>query len=157
MNAKRFKQLLWADVALIVLTITAPFFSEYSPALKAAFESEPSTWLMNSGWLAYTLLSALVIVALAGFIGLFWFKSWARSVSLYSTILCFIILPFCGTVLQSGTESMLAQVSATFWGMILTLSYFSTVSERFHVKSLGESDLPDERGPIPPLPHLAPN
>jgi len=41
---------------------------------------------------------------------------------------------------------MLTEVSATLWGMILTLSYFSTVSERFHVKNPGESDLSDLRG-----------
>lgn len=146
MNEKRFKQLLWADVALIVLTIIALFFSGHSPALEAAYAAEPNTWLLSNGWLAYTLLGALGIAALAGFIGLFWFKSWARSVSLYSTILGFIILPFFGSVLQSGVESMLTEVSATLWGMILTLSYFSTVSERFHVKNPGESDLSDLRG-----------
>jgi hypothetical protein len=131
MTNSLYLKLLWIYVALAVATIASGFFSTYSEALTVAYDAEPSTWLMSNPWVAGGFIGSLVAAWLIGLVGLFRFKSWARSLSLYSTLAGFLVGPFLGTSLSSGLESTLAEASSIVWGAILALSYFSTVSGRF--------------------------
>lgn len=131
MTDSRYLKLLWIYVALTVAAIASLFFPTYSDALTAAYDAEPSTWLMSNLWVAGGLLVSLVVAWLIGLIGLFRFKSWARSLSLYSTLAGFLVFPFLGASLSSGLENALFEASSTVWGAILALSYFSAVSGRF--------------------------
>ena len=128
--------MLWVYAAFLIATMASAYFSDFSPSLTAAYEAEQGPWLMNNLPIAAIVLAVLALAATVGFIGLFWFRSWARSLSLYSTLTGFFVLPFYGASLESGIENMLGEASATLWGAILTLAYFSTVSEQFGVKSL---------------------
>jgi len=131
MTESRYLKMLFAYVALTAAAIVAGFFPSYSAELSAAYESEPDTWLMSNIWLAVGTLGALVLAWLAGLIGMFRFKSWARPLSLYSTLIIYVLYPFLGTSLLSGVEAALFDASTLLWGAILAVSYFSPVSARF--------------------------
>ena len=131
MTDTRYRTLLWLYVALMVAAIASVFFPNYSEALSVAYEKEPETWLMSNLWVAGGLLGGLVVAWLVGLVGLFRFKSWARTLSLYSTLASFLVYPLLGASLSSGLESTLFEASTTVWGAILALSYFSAVSSRF--------------------------
>jgi hypothetical protein len=131
MTETRYLKILWIYVVLMVAESIAIFFPTYSETLAAAYESEPATWLMSNLWIAVGVIGAFAAAWLTGFVGLFFFKSWARSLSLYSTLAWFFIYPFVGTSLYSGLEASLFEVSTMVWGAILALSYFSPVSCRF--------------------------
>lgn len=131
MTGARFRQLLWAYVVLLALETGSFFFPVFGATLPAACEVETETWLTSSPLLAGALLGALALAWLAGFAGLFLFKAWARPLALYSTLAGYLIYPSLGMTLASGFESMLAEASATVWGAILALAYFSTVIGQF--------------------------
>lgn len=131
MTDTRYRTFLWFYVALMAAAIVSVFFPTYSDALSITYDREPETWIMRNSWVAGSLLGALVVAWLVGLIGLFGFKTWARPLSLYSTLAGFLVYPFLGASLSSGIESALFEASATLWGAILALSYFSAVSDRF--------------------------
>jgi hypothetical protein len=134
MTESRYLKMLLADVALTAAAIVAGFFPSYSAELSAAYKSEPDTWLMSNIWLAAGILGVLVLAllfALIGLIGMFRFKTWARTLSLYSTLIIYVLRPFLGTLLLSGLQDALLDASTLLWGAILAVSYFSPVSARF--------------------------
>lgn len=116
---------------LVVAAAASLFLPSASEALLTAYDDEPKTWLVSHQWVAGGLLGGLWVAWLIGFVGLFRFKAWARSLALYSTLASTFVHAFLGLSLSSGLTSMLYEGSAMLWGAILALSYFSAVSARF--------------------------
>ncbi|ATR79065.1 hypothetical protein [Moraxella osloensis] len=131
MTDARFRKLLWLYIAVMVASLIAMFFPGYSETLATAYANEPEPWLMQQAWIGWTVIGGFAAVALAGLIGLFYFKRWARSLSLYSTLAGYLFAPLIGSSLYSGLELALSDGSSVLWGAILALSYFSPVSQRF--------------------------
>ncbi len=131
MTDARYRKLLWLYVALLLVAIVSTFFPIYSEELAVAYSNEPETWLMRHSWISGGLLGSLLAVWLIGLIGLFRFKAWARSLSLYATVAAFFACLLMGPVVFSGLESALFDAVNILWGGILALSYFSAVSHRF--------------------------
>lgn len=131
MTESRYRKLLWIYIALILATIVAGIFPIHSENLEAAYQAEPDTWLMSQFEIVIFGATVFTLTWLAGLIGLFFFKKWARTIAIWSTLIGFFIYPLIGTSLHSGFESALTDASATLWGVILSLSYFSPVSEKF--------------------------
>ena len=131
MNESRYLKLLWLYVALILATVVASFFPTYSDNLATAYRAEPETWLFRHYWLAVSAAAVFALAWLFGLIGLFFFKKWARTLSSMMTIAGFLMHPLIGVSLNSGFESALIEASATLWGVILALTYFSALSEKF--------------------------
>ena len=127
----RYRALLWAYAALLSMVIVSRFFPNYSDNLASAYANEPQPWLLGNVWIAGFILGGLGVAVLAGFVGLFFFKNWARSLSLYLQFAGFLLHPFFGPSVSSGLETALVEACATIWGAILALSYFSPVSARF--------------------------
>lgn len=131
MTESRYQKLLWIYIALILAAIVSGFFPMHSENLEAAYNAEPEPWFINHYWIAVVGATIFVLAWLAGLIGLFSFRNWARALSTYTTLIGFFIYPLIGTSLYSGLESAFIDASATLWGVILALSYFSPISERF--------------------------
>ena len=131
MTDARYLKILWIYVVLFVAATISIFFPTYSENLAAAYAAEPETWLMSNFWMAVGVLGAFAAAWLTGLVGLFFFKSWARTLSLYSTLAGFFITPVVGGSPYSGLEASLFEASTIVWGGILALSYFSPVSCRF--------------------------
>lgn len=131
MTDNRFRTLLWIYITLIVATIAATALSPHSEALQAAVDRESNSWLWDHTSASITVYAALVVAWLVGLVGLFRFKSWGRSLSLYSTVAGLLAYPLMGSSLSWGVESSLYESSTLLWGAILALAYFSPVSARF--------------------------
>ena len=107
-----------------------------SPGLASALESEPSLGVVDEHpFIALAILVPWLIAAFAGVVGIFLFKHWGRTLSLYSTTVGFFIAPFLGPVAGSGLSSALDEASITLWGAALAMSYFSSISERFEARN----------------------
>jgi hypothetical protein len=131
MTDAHFRRLLLIYLVVTAAAIAASAFPTHSEALDGALDREPRTWLWRNIWVAVGLYSSLVITWMIGLVGLFRFRRWGRSLSLYSTVAGLIAAPFAGTSISSGLESGLYEASAIAWGGILALSYSSPVSTRF--------------------------
>ena len=131
MTETSFLKLLWIYVALMVSAIAASAFAPHSEALQAAVDRESNSWLWRHAWASIAVYAVLVAAWLVGLVGLFRFKVWGRSLSLYSTVASVLVYPLMGSSLSWGVESSLYESSTMLWGAILAIAYFSPVSARF--------------------------
>jgi len=142
MSQKTFRTLILLYVALIVSSTFSAFFlpGGYSQELSDALDNEPTPPILENLWLMFVLMAPLVLAALAGMYGLYMFKQWGRSLSLYSTLAGLVLFPFFGPSLFGGLENALVEASSMVWGAILALSYFSTISASFGANNSLKSD-----------------
>jgi hypothetical protein len=102
-----------------------------SPAIQAAIDAEPVAWDVANLPLSMSIILPLAIGSVAGLIGMFMFKPWARTFSLVFTVAGLILLPFMGTVVLSQVDYVMSELAAMVWGAILALAYYSPVSSLF--------------------------
>ena len=125
----RFQKILWLYVILIAFAAIAATLSGHSTSLAAAFDAE--TAAAHASWQVITLLLGFLVAVVTGLVGLFKYKAWGPTLSLYTTVAGLAAWPFLGSSLSSGLEASLNEAATLTWGAILALSYFSPVSERF--------------------------
>jgi hypothetical protein len=128
--------------ALILISVAAGvagsfvdflFPSLVSAALSVAVESEPPPALLaGNPWVLLAILGPFFLVGIASTIGLFYFRRWARTLSLVVLGAGFILTPFLGATLSSGLSYALIEFSTTTWGAALAIAYYSPLSQRFH-------------------------
>lgn len=132
MSQKYFRALILLYVALVAASAVAALLpGGYSQELSDALDNEPAPPILENLWLMFCLVVPLALAAFAGMYGLYMFKRWGRSLSLYSTLAGFVLFPFFGPSLYGAIESALAEAATLVWGAILALSYYSAVSGSF--------------------------
>ena len=141
MTQNRFRNLILIYAALIVAGGIAWFLpSDYSQELSDAWDNEPTPAIFDNLWLMAALLFPFAMASVAGMYGLYVFKAWGRSLSLYSTLAGLVLLPFFGPSLSSGLECAFFEASTMLWGAILALSYFSAISSDFSANKRLQND-----------------
>lgn len=128
---RRFLGLLWAYVGTSLAALASLSFPDYSDGLAAAYAAEPEAWLLAGSWAANGVMGALMLACLVGLVGLFRFKAWGRTVSLYATPAALVVEACAGATLSSGVENALLGAASMLWGAVLALAYFSPVRSRF--------------------------
>jgi hypothetical protein len=132
MSQKYFRALILLYVAFVAASAAAALLpGGYSQELSDALDNEPAPLILENLWLLFCLVVPLALAAFAGMYGLYMFKRWGRSLSLYSTLAGLVLFPFFGPSLYGGIESALSEASTLIWGAILALSYSSAVSGSF--------------------------
>lgn len=131
MTGSRFRQLLLACLVLFAAAVATGLLpGSYSPALADAYANEPVPRLLQGDWAAIALLFVMLAGMVAGFIGLFLFKQWGRTLSLTLTLLALPLYLVLGPSLMSPLESLLIDASNLLWGACLALAYFSPIAAR---------------------------
>lgn len=142
MTDSRFRLLMIASLGLLLLGVAADLIALYSTAAPVPVDS-PWSRAATAG--AVISFGHLLFFG-AGFIGMYLFKSWGRSLSLAVTV----ALPLLGTLISaasgSGTEVLPSSVysapalelSNLAWGAALALAYWSPVSSRFRANNSSE-------------------
>jgi uncharacterized RDD family membrane protein YckC len=88
----------------------------------------------SSAMQIYVVLVALLVGLvgnLTAIIGLYTFQSWAPRVAVFITSFLIFLSPVIGASVSSGWASALSELSATLWGVVLAIVYFSPLKERF--------------------------
>ena len=136
MSDSKFRWLLVLYVVVTLAAMGAAFVpGGYSQELADAFAQEPESWFFRHIWLALAVALPLLAAIIAGVAGLFFFKRWGRTVSLYATILSLVLYVFSGPEIYSAWESALFEVSSLLWGAILALAYYSPIASRLGVSN----------------------
>jgi hypothetical protein len=133
MTKARFRQLLILYISLLLLAgiVVAFVPGEYSQELADTYANEPEPQIMRNIGLLLSLAIPLFVAFVAGFIGLFLFKSWGWILSLFATAASLALLLFLGPTLSSALESVLFEASSLIWGAVLALAYYSPISIHF--------------------------
>ena len=103
----------------------------YSPALALAYTNEPEPWITANLWLGLAVLIPLLLISVVSFVGLYFFKSWGRTLSFYTTLAAFPLSLLVGPSVEGSIESALFEVSTLLWGAILALAYYSPLTSKF--------------------------
>lgn len=106
-------------------------FPELVPAAAARALEEAMPPMTADDWRFAAFAVPWALAFLAGIIGLLFFRRWARSLSLWATVAGLAIYPMFGPSLSSAWAIALAEASATLWGAVLALAFFSPLADRF--------------------------
>lgn len=131
MSIKAFRVLLVAHLVALLASGGVDFIPGAIPAaLEQAYLDLPQPIIV--GHVVLLVLALPLLVAwLAGIVGLFLMKRWARGLSLYLTLLGLLMYPVLGPSIASGWNSALSELSALLWGAALACAYFSPLAEAF--------------------------
>ena len=136
MSARFFRGLILAHLmALCVFSILAAFDHGVSQALLDAYLQSGPSWLMGESTLAISLVLAAVAVMIAGYVGLWLFKSWSRTLCLSTTVLGCVLTAMLGPSLYGGLSAAFYDASTLLWGAVLTSAYTSPIAHRFRSAS----------------------
>jgi hypothetical protein len=133
MTGFTFRALVLLHIAFLLASACAGlYFPELLPAdLQAAYaEAAAASPLETQTW-SWLILVPLFAAMIAGYIGLFLFRRWGRSICLITTIIGMGLYPLFGPAVLSWLESALADVSNLLWGALLALAYFGPIRARF--------------------------
>lgn len=131
MSIKTFRALLVIYLFALFASVGVDFIPGLIPgALQKVFLDLPQPVLIGHVVLM-VLAIPLLLASIAGIVGLFLMKRWARGLSLYLTLLSLLMYPVLGPNLASGWGSALTELAALLWGAILACAYFSPVAEAF--------------------------
>lgn len=133
-------------LASLVLSILAFIIDLTVPALVPEIVrlAEEQYWSNSSGaglMLRASLFVLYVIASLVAFVGLYFFKRWARTTNLVLAALLIVIAPALGHIVLSGLAQGLGEIALLLWGAVLSLAYFSPLSQRFEASG--------EKRPVP--------
>lgn len=139
MSIKTFRLLLLVHLVALVASVSVDFILGTIPeALEQAYLDLPQPVLVGHAVLL-VLAIPLLLAWLAGIVGLFLMKRWARGLSLYLTLLGLLMHPVIGPSIASAWSSALTELAALLWGAILACAYFSPVAGAF----VGKAKAPD--------------
>jgi hypothetical protein len=132
MSPFAFRCLVAASIALHVCAGSVDLFlpSLIPMALARAAEAEPIHPVFDRWWFTSLLVCWLAVV-IAGAGGLVLFKRWARTLSLWSTVLGLAFYSVMGTGAYSGLSSAFTEAASLLWGAALAIALFSPLRERF--------------------------
>ena len=95
-----------------------------------AFDALPATPMP-----ALVLAGVLFVITFGGTItavvGLYLFQPWSRKLAVLMTLLGLLFYPLLGVFAHSGWAALLTEISTTLWGIVLAMSFVSSLSVRF--------------------------
>ena len=131
-----FRALLLASVLIALASAAVDWLC---PALlplewQMVQEETPLPWAPEDDtlWLLFgVVLGAYALALSVATVGMYLFKPWGRSLSLWGTVLAAPVVVWLGPTMLSGLASALLDLSSMLWGATLALAYFSPLADRF--------------------------
>jgi hypothetical protein len=133
-TATVFRVLLLASflAALATTRVDHVFPTLVAPEFRALRDGPP----LASDFSRSPLFLGLGLLGLgSGFVssvGLFFFKSWARPLSIFAVIVGLPVYVLSGQFVTSGWAEAFEQLSLQFGGAVIAMAYWSPLSERFY-------------------------
>ena len=133
MTKARFRILILCyALSLAAAAVDSVYFpAQVSDELAAAYAREALPPFVYSPAVFLSLAAASLAAIVIPPVALFFFKKWGRWLGVCTTIVMLVALPFLGPSLSSGMGTAILQLSATLWGAVLALAYFSSVGPDF--------------------------
>ncbi len=136
MNPTLFRLLVILAIALplvgVSLDLALPDL--ISPGLSQAMEAEPTPDALTSAT-GLAFLGAWALSCIAGVVGLLLFRAWARTLTLWLTVLGLAIYPLLGSSVYSWLSLGLTETGAILWGAVLAFAYTEPVKSYFQPRA----------------------
>jgi len=127
---KLFNYLVITVIALYAAFIALPFYWHH------LYEGETLIAMQWNGWGSLIEPNGIIAWSFAmlnfiALIGLIYFKKWARTLFLVITISTGLISPAFGLIVAAGIDAIVGYYISISYGIIVTMSYFTSVSNEF--------------------------
>ncbi|MDB5746734.1 MAG: hypothetical protein JWP72_1582 [Massilia sp.] len=124
-------------VSVLAATLAGLFFSDdaFSLRLRSAYDAESTPLAALPPWLLLSMGAALFIATAATTIGMWLFRRWARTLSLWLSVLLLPLTLLAGPILEAPFESMFNDLSMVLFGAMMAVAYFSPLSARFEARA----------------------
>jgi hypothetical protein len=132
MTPSIFRSMIVAHWALVLAGGTLGWIGHGHPdSLREAYLALPQPWFLRHDAIVLPVAAILAALMLAGTVGLFQFKRWGRTLSLWLTAIGLALSWSFGVVLSGGLEWMLHDAAMMLWGAALACAYWSPLAARF--------------------------
>ncbi|HEY8900619.1 MAG TPA: hypothetical protein VIM61_09425 [Chthoniobacterales bacterium] len=127
-------------IASMILAVVGSLIDMAFPSLLSPFLQEHLKKQMEAEFSSKDIIFAILaiplcILLLASYIGLFFWKNWARYLYLVLGVIAYFLSPFLGDQVYSGVAFTLYDLSTAIFGFILALLFFSPLVTRFTPKA----------------------
>lgn len=104
---------------------------EHARLVSTLLDREPLLLPAIPNWAVFTIGGAIILSAIATFIGLISFKRWSRTAAIPVTLVALAIKAVGGTGVTSGPSSFFLGITAICWGAAIAMTYCPPLSIRF--------------------------
>jgi hypothetical protein len=133
MTPRTYRTLLLASLAFGI--VGAVYDAAVPSALPDVFSQaqEANDASLTTSYLLLMGLAALVlfVVAIAAFVGLYLFRSWAPRLAIIATAFAMLITILIGPMAASGWATAINELSSMLWGAAVVLPHLSPLKELF--------------------------
>jgi len=129
-----FRFVLIAGLIFTIIGIVAGIsLSDTLPALLQEYLAQMESKDISSGGAIFVLLAMLAVFLLLPIstIGLWKFKSWARTLYVVITVAFIPFYPIVGPVVMNGWEAMFSDIALILEGVLLAMMFTGEVSQNF--------------------------
>jgi hypothetical protein len=129
LSIKKFRLILALYLTFVVLAIVGHVVGAPNlppPLREFVAAADKTTWMVSWLGVAYLMMASISCV------GLFLFKNWARLLFIVATLVG--AMPWDGPTVYPAMEYLFINLEFVLAGVIIALSYFSPVRERFVVR-----------------------
>lgn len=81
-------------------------------------------------WIGVLVL--MLILILVGYVGLFLFKKWGRTITVSITIISFLLTPFMGILVALPVTATIDGISCMLFGIVLSMAYLPPLESEFN-------------------------
>lgn len=132
-SATHFRILIVAHLMLSLISVLLHFatLSLLPLPLRDYLAADLDAPMTTADMAALSAIAPLFLFALAVWIGLFLFKRWARNLLPLIIIIDALSVTFLGPTVEVGLVTTMSYFAMCVAGIVLTLSFFSPLGERF--------------------------
>lgn len=130
-----FRFVLIAGLIFTIIGVVAGIsLSDTLPAVLQDYLAQVENEGMSSGEVIFWLLTLLALLLLLPIstIGLWKFKSWARTLYVVITVTFIPFYPVIGPVVMNGWEAMFSDIALILEGVLLAMMFTGEVSQKFN-------------------------
>jgi hypothetical protein len=133
------RTLVAAEINLVVIGAVAGIFltDDLPDLLQQYLALEEESTAFSGGRIAFYVVALGLLIA--GWVGLWLLKPWARLAYTAASVLSVLIDPMIGPSVMHGLEYMLSDLSTLAAGMTLALIWFSPLAARFGREPKGKA------------------
>jgi hypothetical protein len=132
-SAKGFRILIIVYWLLTFVSLVLQFTTQHllPPALQEYLKADLYAPTTMADLFTSVLIIPLLLFTLVVWVGLIFFKRWARKLLPFSIAADILAVAFLGPTVELGLITSLFYLSVLIEGMVLTLAFFSPINERF--------------------------
>jgi hypothetical protein len=133
MTKTRFRAIYTLSMCLAIASLATSCAGESSlpPQLQEYLANLASTEPSAVEWALLAMVVPFLVACIVSFVGMLRFKSWSRPLTVATTAIGTLLLPFFGPTVEPSVSTSLNYASSMLYGAVVALAYYSPAAVWF--------------------------